>query len=197
MTGPIGRFWRRLHIGRNPLARTSDRVEAALLLVVVLGLLIAIPLAMFTGSRTYGGQLAVSEQQQASRHLVTATLVEDAPTPVPATEGAFSTSGSAGVRAEWTYNGGEPKTGVVAADPGATAGSKVPVWLNEAGDPAPAPISSTDAATTGVLAGIFAWLVAALVLIAAYWVTRFVLDRRRAARWESEWATLGDRWARY
>ncbi|GAB3564189.1 membrane protein [Amycolatopsis endophytica] len=196
MTGPIGRFWRRLHIGRNPLARTSDRVEAALLFVVVLGLLVAIPLALFTGSQTYGGQLAVSEQQQATRHQVTATLIDDAPTPVPATEGAFSTSGSAGVRAEWTYNGGEPKTGVVSADPGATAGTKVPVWLNEAGDPTPAPISSTDAATTGVLAGIFAWLVAALVLVAAYWMTRFVLDRRRAARWTSEWATLGDRWAR-
>ncbi|NIH84941.1 Rv1733c family protein [Amycolatopsis granulosa] len=197
MTGPLRRFWRRLHIGRNPLARTSDRVESALLLVVVLGLLVAIPLAVFTGSRTYGGQLAVSEQQHASRHLVTATVVEDAPAPVPATEGAFSTSGSAGVRAAWTYNGGEPKTGIVPADPGATAGTRIPVWINDAGNPTPAPITATDATTTGVLAGLFAWLVAALALSAAYWITRLVLDRRRAARWENEWATLGDRWARY
>lgn len=197
MTGPFGRFWRRLHIGRNPLARTSDRIEAALLCTVVLGLLIAVPLALFTGSRTYENQLAVAEQQQTSRHQVTATLIDDAPTPVPATEGAFSTSGSSGVRAEWTYNGGEPKTGLVAAEPGTPAGTTIPVWLNEAGDPAPAPITSTDAATTGVLAGVFAWLVTGLVLIGAYWLTRLVLDRRRAARWEDEWATLGDRWARY
>lgn len=197
MTGPFGRFWRRLHIGRNPLARASDRVEAALLFVVVLGLLVAVPLAAFTGSQAYGGQMAVSEQQFATRHQVTATLIEDAPTPTPATEGVFSTNGSAGAHATWTYNGGEPKTGIVATDPGATVGSTVPVWINDAGDPAPAPVNSTDAATTGVVAGIFAWLVAALTLAAAYGITRLVLDRRRVAKWESEWATLGDRWARY
>lgn len=201
MNGPFGRiarFWRRIHLGRNPLARRSDRVEGALLLVVVLGLLIALPLAAFVGSNTYRGQLAVSVEQRASRHLTTATLIEDAPTPVPATDGAYLSagSGSAGVHARWALPGGAERVGTVPADPGATAGSQVPVWLSATGDPVPAPMTSSDATTTSVLAGIFAWLVIALGLAAVYWTTRLILDRRRALRWDREWLHAGDRWAR-
>jgi hypothetical protein len=180
------------------LARRSDRVEAALLIVVVLGLLIALPLAAFVGTNTYRGQLAVSAEQRASRHLTTATLIEDAPTPVPATDGAYlsSGSGSSGVHARWALPGGAERIGTVAADPGATAGSQVPVWLSDAGDPVPPPMTPPDAATTSVLAGIFSWLVIALGLAAVYWTTRLILDRRRALRWDREWLYAGDRWAR-
>ncbi|MBB2936039.1 hypothetical protein FHX82_003093 [Amycolatopsis bartoniae] len=201
MNGPFGRtarFWRRIHLGRNPLARRSDRVEAALLLVVVLGLLVALPLAVLVGSTTYRGQLAVSAEQQASRHLATATLIEDAPTPVPATDGAYLSAdgGSTGVHARWTVAGGAERIGTIAADPGTTAGSEVPVWLSNAGDPVPAPMTSSDAVTTSVLAGIFSWLVVALGLTAVYWSVRLVLDRRRAVRWDREWLHAGERWAR-
>ncbi|TVT21778.1 Rv1733c family protein [Amycolatopsis acidiphila] len=201
MNGPFGRFarfWRRIHLGRNPLARRSDRVEAGLLIVVVLGLLIALPLAALVGSNTYRGQLAVSAEQRTSRHLTTATLMEDAPTPVPATDGAYLSagSGSAGVSARWALPGGAERVGTVTADPGATAGTQVPVWLSGAGDPVPAPMTPSDAATTSVLAGVFAWLVIALGLTAVYWTARLVLDRRRAVRWDREWLYAGDRWAR-
>ncbi|KAA9152994.1 hypothetical protein FPZ12_035730 [Amycolatopsis acidicola] len=201
MNGPFGRvarFWRRIHLGRNPLARRSDRVEAAMLLVVVLGLLIALPLAGIVGAHTYSGQLAVSAEQRGSRHLSTATLLQDAPTPVPASDSAYlgNGTGSAGTAAHWTVAGGAERFGTIAADPGTPAGTKVPIWLTDSGDPVPAPLTPSDAATTSVLAGIFSWLVAALALAAVYWMARFVLDRRRAVRWDREWAHVGDRWAR-
>lgn len=203
MQGSFGRparFWRRIHLGRNPLARRSDRVEGALLAVVVLGLLIALPLAALIGTKTYRDQLAVSEQQLSTRHLATATLVQDAPAPVPASDGAYLSAGSAnnaGVLARWTVANGAEKLGTVMADPGTAAGAQVPVWLSDSGDPLPPPLTPADATTTSVLAGVFAWSVAALGLAGLYWSVRLVLDRRRAARWDREWLHVGDRWARY
>ncbi|SFK83802.1 hypothetical protein SAMN05421835_13714 [Amycolatopsis sacchari] len=170
-----------------------------MLLVAVLGLLIALPLAALVGTNTYRGQLAVSAQQQASRHLTTATLVENAPTPVPATDGAYlsANGGTTGTHARWTLPDGAERVGTVAADPGSPAGTRVPVWLSDAGNPVPAPMTSSDATTTGILAGIFAWLVVALGLTAVYWSVRLVLDRRRAVHWEREWQYAGERWARF
>lgn len=202
MNGPFGRvarLWRRVHPGRNPLARRSDRVEAAILLVVVLGLLIAIPLGAIVGANTYGGQLALSEQQFATRHLATATLIENAPTTVPASDGAYLGGGSgssAGVHARWTVAGGAEKVGTIAVEPGTAAGTKVPVWLSDAGDPVPAPMSTSDAVTTSVLAGIFTWLAFVLGLATVYWTVRLILDRSRTVRWDREWAHVGGRWAR-
>jgi hypothetical protein len=180
------------------LARRSDRIEAAILAVVFVGLLIALPFAVLIGSSTYRGQLAVSAEQQASRHPATATLTQDAPTPVPASDGAYftGTSAAAGVPARWTVPGGAQRTGTVSADPGAAAGTQVPIWLSDAGDPVPAPMTTSDVATTGVLAGIFSWLVTAIGLTVLYWIARLLLDRRRAVRWDREWAHVGGRWAR-
>jgi hypothetical protein len=198
--GRVARFWRRIHLGRNPLARRSDRVEGVLLAIVVLGVLIALPLAALIGDKTYHAQLSLSDEQLSNRHLATATLVQDAPAPVPAGDAAYlsaGNSGSAGALARWTLPGGAEKVGTVTADPGTTAGAQVPVWLSASGDPMPAPLTSADAKTTSVLAGIFAWFVAALGLAAVYWTVRLVLDRRRAARWDREWMHVGNRWARY
>jgi hypothetical protein len=169
-----------------------------MLAVVILGLLIALPFAVVIGSGTYRGQLAVSVEQSASRHLAIATLIGNAPRPMPATDGAYftGTGGAAGAPARWTVAGGAERTGTVAADPGLTAGTQVPIWLSDAGDPVPAPMTVSDAATTSVLAGTFSWLAAALGLTALYWIARLFLDRRRAARWDREWAHVGGRWAR-
>lgn len=199
MNGPFGRlarFWRRIHPGRNPLARRTDRVEGVLLLVVVLGMLIALPLAVLAGSATYRGQAAISEQQHATRHLVTATLTEDAPIPSPATDNGFVESGSSGVHARWTAPDGTQRTGTIPADPGTKSGATVPLWLTASGEPAPAPLNSSDITTTGILAGVFFWLASAILLVTGYWVGRFLLDRRRGSRWDREWATVGQKWAR-
>jgi hypothetical protein len=199
VNGPFGllaRFWRRIHPGRNPLARRSDRVEGVLLLVVVLGMLIALPLAVFAGGAAYRQQVAISAQQHATRHLVTATLIDSAPVPTPVTDDSLISSGSPGVRARWTAPDGTERTGPVPADPGTTAGTTVPLWLTASGEPAPAPLNSSDVVTTGVLAGIFCWLAAAIVLVTGYWVGRLILDRRRGSQWDHEWTTAGQKWAR-
>lgn len=199
MKGPFGwlaRFWRRIHPGRNPLARRSDRIEGVILLVVVIGLLIALPLAVLVGGKTYRDQLAVSEQQHATRHLVTATLLENAPVPTPAVDNSFIDNASSGVHARWVAPDGTERIGTIPVDPGTAAGTPVPLWLTQSGDPAPAPLTTSDVVTTGVLAGVFVWLVAAIVLISGYWIGRLILDRQRDSRWDHEWFAAGQKWAR-
>jgi hypothetical protein len=180
------------------LARRSDRVEAAMMIVAVLGLLIAFPLAVIVGTTTYHGQSTISAGQQSSRHPATATLIETAPTPVPAADGAYlgTGAGAAGVRARWTVAGGAERIGTVSADAGSPAGTQVPIWVSDAGNAVPAPMSQSDVATTSVLAGVFSWLVVALGATGLYWSARLILDRRRATRWDREWAHVGGRWAR-
>ncbi|WP_027946267.1 Rv1733c family protein [Amycolatopsis taiwanensis] len=200
MNGPFGwsaRFWRRIHPGRNPLARRSDRVEGAMLLVVVLGMLIALPLAVFVGGATYRGQAAISEQQHATRHLVTATLLEAVPVPTPAADNSIVDNGSPGVRARWTAPDGSERTGAIPADPGTPAGKPVPLWLTASGDPAPAPLNSTEITTAGIVVGAFFWLASASVLVAGYWAGRLILDRRRGSQWDHAWATARQKWARF
>lgn len=200
VNGPFGRlarFWRRIHPGRNPLARRSDRIEGVVLLVVVLGLIIALPLAVLAGGATYREQAAISEQQHATHRLVTATLLEAVPIPSPAVGTSLIDNGSPGVRARWTAPDGAERIGTIAADPGSAAGTRVPLWLAESGDPSPAPLSSTEITTTGIVAGAFFWLASMCVLVTAYWLARLVLDCRRSSRWDHEWAAARQKWARF
>lgn len=196
LSGRIARLWRRIHIGHNPLARTSDRIEGVLLLVVVLGILVALPLAAFLAAGTYQGQLALSQQQRVSRHLAVATLTENAPNPLPATDGAVAPPLTANVHAHWAGADGGERVGIVPAEPGTAAGSTVPVWLSDSGDPVDPPLSQSDVTTAAVLSGFFAWLIAVTMLFVAYRTARFLLDRRRVRRWDLEWASVGEKWAR-
>ncbi|WP_225977994.1 Rv1733c family protein [Gandjariella thermophila] len=193
--GLLARFWRRVHPGRNPVARPWDRIEAAMLIGVVLAVLLAFPLAAVIGSSAYAGELAVAAHQRADRRPATATLLADAPPPVVTGEGQPVDTSAANVPARWTVNGVE-RHGNVAAHPGDRAGSTVPIWLTSSGDLAASPISSADAAMNGVLTGVFVWLAAVLLLTGLYWAGRWCLDRQRAAQWDREWALISGHWTR-
>jgi hypothetical protein len=71
--------------------------------------------------------------------------------------------------------------------------TRVRVWLTASGDPA-SPPSAIGAAVTAALIATAAWAGAGIVLVVCYLVSRVVLDRRRLAGWESDWALTGPRW---
>jgi hypothetical protein len=195
--GYPARLWRSLHPGHNPLARRHDRIEAAVLIVVFLGILLTLPFAAATGSTTYADQRAVAAQEQSSRHLATATVLADAPVPVPASEGDMVDTDSAGVPARWIGADGNQHTGTIAAPAGTRAGTQVPMWLSDTGMPTTPPASPVDAATTAVIAAAFGWLLVIGILVLGYWITRWLLDRRRAAMWDQDWARVSGDWSHY
>jgi hypothetical protein len=98
------------------------------------------------------------------------------------------------VPGRWTLAGGAVRTGTISVPSGSRAGETLPIWITDAGDQAPEPITHTDAVTAGVLTGAFTWLGATSLLAALYWGGRLFLDRRRADYWDREWAAVAAQW---
>lgn len=194
--GYLARFWRLIRPGRNPLARRWDRIEAAVLIGMMLVALLAFPVAAVVGSHTYANQLAASAAQLTDRHPATATLLEDAPAPLATNDSASVDGGAGEAQARWVVNGSVERVGSIATHPGDRAGARVPIWLTNSGELAPPPMTSADALTNGVLVATLVWACVAMTLTALFRIARWLLDRRRAAQWDQEWAVVGGHWSR-
>src|SRR6201992_834811 len=79
----LGRFVRRWRFDRNPLRRATDRVETAVLAVLVAAFLIGAPAAaLATGAWMHGMAQRAQLAQEASRSQVTAVVLAVTP-PTP------------------------------------------------------------------------------------------------------------------
>jgi hypothetical protein len=187
---PIVRLWRTVHHGRNALARRSDRVQAALLIAVVVVGLSAIPFAAAVASGKYAQQTRISVQQTSSRHLATATLLGDGA--AVEASGRASAAGTS-TAATWPLPDGTLRTGTVSAGQGTLAGQTVPIWIDSAGNPVAAPLSADAVDIVAVGVGLGLWLGLCLALASLYLLTRYGLDRARSAQWQRDWALLEER----
>ncbi|SFW89685.1 Rv1733c family protein [Amycolatopsis australiensis] len=187
-SGRIARFRRRLHPGRNPLARLGDRVEAALLVLVFAGALLALPFAAAFGSDTYAAQTARAEQERTTRHPATAVSLTAAPSQSYSTDGAGAPADQTTVRAAWFDARGTRHTGDVLADAGSPAGTQVPVWLDQRGELTSEPLTPSTSAADGIFAAILLWVAITGALLGLYGAVRLVVSRLHAAAWDRAWA---------
>jgi hypothetical protein len=176
---------------RNPLRRTADRIEAAVMAALLVLLVAGAPLAAwaFAGSAAAGG--ARTERAQASWRHVPAVLLQDAPRPAHA---RFQASLEPMVRARWTAPDGAPRTGEVYAPGGTPAGKTVLVWTDSSGRPTETPLQPVDVATRVALAASLAAGLVAGAAAGAGLLTRWLLDRRRLAAWDVGWSQTGPQW---
>ena len=181
---------RRLRPDRNPLRRTADRVEAAVMAGLLVVFLAGVPLAALAAA----GQVAASgmraERAQAGWRQVPAVLLQDAPEPAHALSQA---SLEPLVRARWTA-GGSPREGEVYAPGGARAGTTVMVWTDRSGRLESAPLARADVAAQEALAALAAAVLAAAAVAVTGFLARRALDRRRLAAWDAEWSRTGPQW---
>lgn len=180
----------RLLAGRNPLRRTCDRVEGAVLAALSAAFLVAVGGAAVLGAHVYHSQRAGAERL----HPATAMLTQDA----PPTRG-LARAEQAQAQARWPGPGGQERSGVLTSMiapgiSGAAAGTRIPVWLNRYGQPAVPPPGQALMIFAALLAAASAAAGAAAGLLIPYWLCRGALDRRRLASWESAWAATGPRW---
>ncbi len=76
----LARCARRLGVGRNPLRRRTDRIEAVIILATLILLLVAVPLAaIVVGRQADDLALRQAHARQAAEHAVTAVLLQQAP----------------------------------------------------------------------------------------------------------------------
>jgi len=189
MSTRTGRLLRGRKVDRNPLRRGSDRVETAVLGVLLTAFLAGAPFAAHAaGSWTYATSAREAQAQQAAWHQVRATLLQ------AATPGGLAEDGSE-AQARWKAPDGQARTGEVFVVSTAPAGSTVPVWVDQAGQLTNAPLAHSQVTGRADLARWTAVAALAIVLIIVGWAARWALDRRRLAAWDAEWLATGPRWS--
>jgi hypothetical protein len=106
------------------------------------------------------------------------------------------TEGSARVqvRAEWAAGDGGMREGLVLADPGADAGTELPVWVDGEGDLTGAPLDRAAIRTSALATGLLPLVGVPVATWTLYAALCFALDNRRDRRWEAEWAAVEPEW---
>lgn len=164
---------------RAPLVRSVDRVEAFVVALAFVVAVLAIPIAAAIGTAVHDARSAHYAGEANSRHSVTATVtrVPDLP--------PFSRTGMMPAPVEW-WDDGTQRTALTQVRTTASAGDRVELWVNDAGEPVTAPASTSRAAVEGVTSaiGIWAGVVAAVAIVCAG--AQLVCNRIRLAAWQHD-----------
>ena len=185
------RCWLRgLWPDRNPLRRTSDRAEAAVVAVLAAALLAGVPLAGLSVARWSYDAGIRAQHAQASWRQVPAVLLNDAET-APVYLGPSSLRR---VLANWTAPDGAQRTGRIPAPLSAETGTVLSVWVDSSGRLTSIPLQYRAIERQAALAAGFASAGLALVLLGAAALARRILNRRRLASWDAAWQATGPRW---
>jgi hypothetical protein len=195
-TGRPARLARRMGLGRNPLRRRTDRIEALISAALLALFLVGAPL-LGTSLGQWVHQGGLSEQRaQQSWHQTPARLLVTAP-PAPRYAFRLSWQNAVPVRARWSGPGGQPRSGEVPAPPGSRAGQLVRVWVDGSGRITGPPLRGAELTRRVAGAEVLAPLALGIVLLIVAFVVRWLLNRRRLRDWEVGWASIGPRWSRH
>lgn len=186
----LGRFVRRWRFDRNPLRRATDRVETAVLVLLVAAFLIGAPFAaLATGAWVHGMARQAQLAQEASRRPVTAVVLKVIPAP------AGDQPLPAQAQARWTAPNGQVVTHELPVPQGTVVGAKLKIWSDLTGDFTTAPLLDSQVASqtmTGQALGVIA---SVSVLAVAGAVALWTFNKRRMAAWDADWHATGPRWS--
>ncbi len=184
----LGRFVRRWRFDRNPLRRATDRVETAVLVLLVTAFLIGTPFAaLATGAWVHGMARQAQLAQQASQHQVTAVVLAVAAPPA-------GQNLPWQARARWTAPDGHQVTHEVPVPSGTAVGGKLPVWTGRTGDLATAPLTDSQVAGQAAMGEGLGVIASAVAVTLAGGLARRALNKRRMAAWDADWHATGPRW---
>ncbi|MFC9355852.1 hypothetical protein ACFTZB_04595 [Rhodococcus sp. NPDC057014] len=184
------RWWRLRPWNRNHLMRSSDRIEALLVLVAATLVLLAIPFAAAYGTATHTRLEHQTQALRAGTQQVPAVLLEDThPTP-DTSAGTLRAAGAQNTaRARWSTPHGD-RTGAVPTDTPAKAGQAVTISIGADGNPIGPMSSSGENTIVAVAAALGIWALAAGIVLLPTALTRTLLHRNRLRRWAHEWKEL-------
>jgi hypothetical protein len=195
-TGPVTRLARRLWMGKNPLRRSTDRIEAWITAGLLVLFLVGAPLSWIAVGRWVQQAGLIEQRAQQSWHQIPAVLLKSAPT-LPRLDLRASWGISVLAPARWAGPGGRYLTGKVPVLPGTRAGRTGAVWVNSSGRPTGPPLARSGLVNRVVSSEMLAPVGLAAVLFGVGVVVRLIMDRRRLAGWEARWALVGPRWTKH
>jgi hypothetical protein len=170
---------------RNPLIRTSDRLEAAIVALAVILVVIAAACAGILGTIIHDTETQKFLQQAQSRHALVATAVADSKPEVSAVTTAST------VHAQWQVNG-ISHADALGWDYAVKAGEPLPIWVDADGNRVDQPTPLERATADALSAAIAGWLIVVLAAAQVVSVVRAHAIRMRDAQWEKDIRCLVD-----
>ena len=180
MTWPVLRLF-----SRNPLIRTSDRIESAVLALAVFLVVIATACAGVVGTIIHDNQTQKYLQQAQTRHAVVATAVDDSDTGVSPETTAFA------VHARWRLNGVD-YADLLGWSNSVKAGDSLTIWVDDHGKRVERPSPVERAAVDALSAAVVGWLIVVAAAAQVVIVVRAHAIRMRDAQWERDIRFLVD-----
>ncbi len=192
----LARLARLMGLGRNPLRRRTDRIEAWVSAGLLAVFLVGAPLS-WTGVGRWVHQVGLREQRaQQSWHQTPAVLLQAVPA-LPVYEFRLSWLNTFPEPARWLGPGGQSRSGEIPAPAGSRPGQIVQVWVDGSGRPTGPPLMGYELTRRVVGAEALAPVALAVLLLGLSCAVRWLLNRRRLADWEARWASIGPRWTRH
>jgi hypothetical protein len=177
----------------NPLRRTTDRLETFLLAGSIAAAAAAAPFAVpAAAAASHAAAVSAQSAERATRHQVRAVLLQRAAN----TGNGYSPDSQVLVQAAWHAPDGTSRAGQVMASGGAQKGSSVLVWADPSGHLTGPPLADSQIAGQADLAGACTAGGLVLLVLCTAMITRRLLDRRRVAAWDADWAVTGPMWNR-
>ncbi len=172
-------------LSRNPLVRISDRIEDLAMVLAMVFVVLAAPVAAAFGTAVHDTQAHRYADQAATRHLVQATAQDDTTVIMQRTQSTYA------VWARWTAAGAD-HLGVVPWPAPAKTGAKGDIWVDAQGLSTTAPTDVRQAVADAVAAAVLLWGGVATASAGSVWAVRRRLDRVRHATWDRELAAALD-----
>ena len=180
-----GRVVRGLWPDHNPLRRTSDRAEAGILAGLVLAFLLGAPLiALAAWQLAMTTSFTTTNAERAGWRPVPAQLITGAP---------FSYGYDVMVAARWRAPDGAEQHGRIRVPPGTRAGSLVTVWAGHTGLLGRGPLTTTQTRVQATFSAAMAVPCWGVLLLCTGALSRRLLDARRLAAWDADWAAVDRR----
>jgi len=187
------RVLRGLWPDRNPLRRTTDRVETCLLAGLFVAAAAAAPFAAQAASHAeYASALHAEQVQVASTYQVRAVLTQ----PAGGAINGYTVSALAPAQAAWTSVTGATQSGQVLAPDGSPKGSTVTVWTDAAGDLTSPPMQPSQVSDQSALAAVVAVVAVVLACLCGVVIARYAANKRRMAAWDADWIVSSRAWNR-
>lgn len=185
----LGSFVRGRWPDRNPLRRACDRVETAVLAVLVVAFLAGAPFAALASG---GWALAMGHRVQATEQASWRQVPARVLTMTSQEDGGLAAQPQAQVR--WTAPDGKAVTGEIFVAPGTATGATIRVWTTSDGQLADPPLQGSQVTGQAYSAAAFSVVVLAALLAIIGRLAGRALDKRRMAAWDAEWRVTGPRW---
>jgi hypothetical protein len=170
---------------RNPLVRTSDRIDAAVVPLAVFLVIVAAACAGVLGTVAHDVESRRYLEEAKTRYAVTATAVDDSTPGVIPEPAAFK------VAVRWRANGVD-HTDLVTWDQPVKAGAPLMIWVGADGNRVDAPTPPALAGANAILTAAVSWWVMFLIAAMAVSAVRARTAQMRNSQWDRDIRCLVD-----